>query len=490
MIHTGISSSLLRPQTFHVITYLQGGRGLVPLPQRACLIGPMLATGTATVNEVVELDDPTQTDTLFGQGSVMALMARKAFETVDFLGQGPALFAVPLAETTDVGAAKLVKTITLAGTATEDRDLVIRIAGRYFRVGVTKGTLAANVATALNAEIQKQYSNLMFTSGVAAAVVTCTANLKGVIANDATFETVQTPAGITVVFAQTTAGNGVTDMQPALDAILGQDFDAIASCNHVSSDITEIKTHITTTWAASEKKPRWFFIGEPGTIGTATTLATAGDHEGVEIMCCEGSRSMPYEIAAASAVGALSRSRPNANYDGMLLPLYPPTYSKAFTSGEVETALGAGVTPLTPILDTRTKSVVEGVLKVERLITSRTTDANSNAYTLTRDFGVSRTAWYMAKQYDLRYAAQFGAQANPDGVLDDEDVVKQIRAMVIGLNYDAQADNILKNVDADKAQTVAEDDASVSGRVNVDVKYTIVVGLHQVAYIHRATVGG
>ena len=487
-INTGINPALLRPQTFHNITYLQGGRSLIPVQQRLCLVGMQSSVATAVAGVIIPLDDPGETDALFGVGSYMALMARKAFDTMNALGQGPALYACPLAQTTT----KRQETITITGTATADGNLIIRIAGRYINIGVASGTVQNNIAAALNTAIVAIKLNLPVLAAVATNVVTCTDVCQSVLGVDVVYSLVSAPAGVTVAFAQTVAGAGVLDMQPALDAIIAQDFDGIAVCNHQTADITEISTQITSTWTPSEKKPRWFFVGEPGSIATATTLASAANHEGVVIVNMEQSPSLPCEIATAAAVGALSKSRPNANYDGMVLPLYPPPIAFNFTNGELETALNAGITPLGSIVDTNTRQVIDGVVYVVRLITSRTTvliNGVSTPYGLTRDFGISRTAWALARQYDLRYAIQFGSQANPDGVLDDADTIDRIRDMVIGVNFEAQSANWIKDYDTDKAALIVEDDPVASGRVNVDNTYTIVVGLHQVAFVSRAQVG-
>ncbi len=478
-VNTGINPALLRPQTFHVLTYLRAGRALEPLPQRLCLIGIQSASATATAGVVIPIDDPSQTDALFGIGSIMALMARKAFATAAFLGSGPAFFACPVAETTTAR----VETLTFAGTSTAADNVVIRINGRYFTVGVPSGTSATNVGVAVDAAIKANYEDLHYTSGQSAGVVTLTATVKSTLPNGDFYDVVHLPAGITATFAQSVAGAGILDMQSALDAIAGQEFDGVAVPNHLSADITEITTHLTTAWSDSEKKPRWFFVGENGSIGTAAAMSA--NHEGILITSWEQSRSTCYEIATATAVLALSKSRPNANYDGAILPLYPPPIAYDYMTSEIETALNDGLTPMSAVLDTVTRSVVEGQGKIVRLITTRTT-LNSLPFTLLRDFGISRTAWFMAKQYDIAFANKFGSGAFPDGVLLDQDTEDLIRDMVININHAAEDAKILKNVDDDKAKLVVEPDATAIGRVNVDNAYTIVVGLHQIAMIHRA----
>lgn len=482
-INTGINPSLLKPQTFHILTYLSVGRSLVSLPQRLLLSAPQAAGATATVNVPIAIDDPNSTDALFGIGSPMALMARQAFATAAFLGQGPALFACPLAE----GATtKEVRTLTFAGTATADGTVSVRIAGRYINVGIALGTTATNVGVAVDAAFKLQSQNLPWVSTNATGVVSLTATTKGTIQSDAIVDVVSLPLGITAVWAIGTAGAGAISIQPALDASAGQQYDGHAICTHNSADVALLNTSLVTRMSPAEKKPIWYFVGEPGS--TAVAAALAANHEGIVVGHCEQSRSLPFEIAATMAVAALSKSRPNANYDGLVVPLYPPPANYAFTNSQIETDLNQGVTPLVPVLNPNTGNVVEGQLSIIRLITTRTTQAGQ-PFALLRDFGVSRTAWYMAKQYDIAYAAKFGGLAsNPDGVLLDDDTVARVRDMIININKSAEDVSILRNVDADTARLLTERDSSVSGRLNVDNAYTIVVGLHQIAIVHRAQI--
>lgn len=488
-IITGIDPSKLTPGSAHVINYLQGGRSLTSLPQRLLLIGVQSAAATATPGVIIPVDDPTTTAGQFGMGSYMDLMCQKAFSQAQALGQGPALYACPLAETTT----KRVMTITIAGTATEDRNLTIRIAGRYITIGVSNGAVQNAIATALNTKIGEFKQTLPFTATVATNVVTLTDVCKGTLGNDVLVTVVSTPAGVTVTPVQTVAGAGAIDIQTALDAAAAQDFDGVVCPDHVTGNITEIMTHIAATWAPTEKKPRWFFIGEPGSIGTATTLASAANHEGVVVLCFEQSPSLPCEIATAAAVAALSKTRPNANYDGQKLQLYPPPIAYNFTTQERETALQAGVTPLVSVVDNTTRTVIEGVALIVRLVTTRTSVLLQSVqvpFVLLRDFGISRTAWAMARQYDLAFAAEFGADANQDGILDDDDTIKRIREMVISIGYAAEDQRWIHNYDDSVPKLLVEDNPSALGEIDVDSPYNITVGLHRVIYVHRATVGG
>ncbi len=159
--------------------------------------------------------------------------------------------------------------------------------------------------------------------------------------------------------------------------------------------------------------------------------------------------------------------------------------AQAFTTTEIEAALLAGVTPLSPIADVRSKSLLEGVLMIERLVTTKT-EEDSNPFTVLRDIGVSRTGAYLARQADANYAAKFGPNADdPDGVLNVDDTKDRIRDMLANMLYDAEDLKIVKNVEADLSLLQIEDDEIDTGRLNIDLPYTVVGLVHQLAILHR-----
>lgn len=485
-INTGVSPSLNRPQTFHAFSYAFAVASLVPLALRMAVIGTIRPTvSTAVAGAVYEIVDAPQADTLFGIGSEAALMCRKALEQMALVAKGPRLYAVGVAEP-GAGTAN-VKTLTVTGTATADGVATIRVAGRTVQVGIRLGdvqnTVALNISNALKA-IQE---NLPVIVSYATNVVTLTHAAKGINGVDVTVTVDQSVAGSTITPANTAVGAGVADHQTAIDALAPLPMDAIALANHAAADITQINTDIASRWNYAEKRWRWYFLGEPGSIGTATSLATAANHQAVVVNSYEACPNTAGEIAAAGAALFLSRERPNANYDGAKIALFPPAAATVYTPTEVETAIAAGLTPITASVDPFTRATVGTYSKIERMVTTKTTQGGQ-PFAVLRDIGVSRTGVYLAQQYDVAYEARYGAEANPDGTLLTDDQIGQVRDMVEGINRLCQDNSILRNVDTDLARLRVERDLMVSGRLNVDVSYTVVVGLHQIAYAHRVQV--
>lgn len=484
MINTGVSNSLNVPQTFHSFTYLYANRALIAFPMRIALVG-MMKGGTAVAGTVYEIVDAAQTDALFGSGTELAIMCRIAFATSAMLQGGPRVFAVGIAEPAASVAA--TRTITVTGTATAAGNIIVRVAGRTFTIGVAVGDVQNTIATAISNAMKTFDENNPFATSVATNVVTATYRTTGVTGNDLTGTTEQTVAGVTVASAAGVTGTGTPLIQGAVDALAPGKYDGIAFSTHISGDITILNTDYTARWSASEKGWRWYFMGETGTIGTATTLATAANKEAIVIGSVEGSPSLPGEIATALCMATFSKSRPNATYNGLKLPIYPPNAATAYTGSEKETAIAAGLTALEPVVAPNGQTL-DGLCRIVRLVTTKTTNAGGFPFALLRDIGVSRTGVYLARQLDALCEERFGADANPDGTLQTDDTIDQVKDVGKAVLRLAGEGTIVRNVEDDIAKMVAERDLVTLGRTNVDLWYTVVIGQHQIAWKHNVQV--
>ncbi len=488
-INTGVPNSLNRPQTFHTFTFLRANGGLTNVPLRVALIGALRSTATATAGQVIDLTglSAADTDALFGQSGELALMCRKAFDCATLFGRGPRVFAVGVAES--AGLAN-VQTITGTGAATTDGNIEVSVAGRVVQVGVRNGDSANTIATSISNALKAIQQQLPVIVSVATNVVTLTHATKGINGVDVKVAVNKQVAGNTQLVATTVVGTLATDHQPALDALAPLRYDGIAFANHVSADITEILTDIATRWSAASKTWGWYFLGEPGTIGTATALAAAANDKAVVVASFEGCLSTAAEIATATAMLVFSRERPNASYNGARVPLFPPPIATAYTGPEVEAAIAAGLTAFTPVIDS-TGAVTQAVAKCERLVTTKTT-SSSQPDDRNRDILASRVAVALAIQIDIGAAQRFGADQNPDGTQQTDDVSDQIKDMVAAIMREFAKDDVLvqRLVEQDIAQTVVEQDTITLGRNNVALFYHPVGILSQIAWQHNVQIGG
>lgn len=487
-INTNVPSSLLRPQTFHTFTYLRAGGKLTNVPLRIALIGAKLTAGaTATAGVVYDTTGLTNADTdaMFGVSSELALMKRQADACSKLFGAGPRVFCVPIAESAGVAN---VQTITCVGTATTDGNQIVKVAGRVFTVGVRNGDSQNTNAAAISNALKARQNELPVIVSVATNVVTLTHATKGINGVDVKVTVDQQVAGMVATVATGTAGTGATDHQPALDALSPVRYDGIAFANHASADITEILADIAVRWAAASKAWSFYFVGEPGSIATATALAAAANNQAAQIASMEGCLNTAGEMATTHAMMVFSRERLNASYDGVKVPLYPPVVSLIYTGAEVETALAAGLTPFTAVIDS-TGAVTQNLAKCERAVTSHTT-LNSQPDDKVRDIGIPRTAVGIAIQIDIAAEERFGPDANFDGVRQSSETDGLIRKMIASiLRAEAKAQVVDPDVvEADITETVVEHDSVTAGRSNVHIAYHPLGSLHQIVWQHSVNV--
>lgn len=486
-IVTNVPNNLLRPQTFHTFLASHVAGKLTSIPLSIAVIAAKSSAGTATVNTVYDMTGLTATDgdTLFGQSSEAAQAHRQSIACANFFQAGPRVFIVPIAESAGVAN---VQTITCVGTTTASGNKIIKVAGRVFSVGLNLGDVQNTVASKIAAELQKRAAELPVVVTVATNVVTLTHPTKGVNGADVKVTVSQQVAGCVATVATGTAGTQVTDHQPALDALAPRRYDGIVFANHAAADCTEIVADIAVRWAASSKNWSLYFMGEPGSIATATALAAAVNDKAFQVASMEGCLSTAVEMAVTHAMMVFSLERINASYDNKKVPLYPPADALIYTPAEVETALAAGLTPFTAVFDS-TGAVTQNLAKCERAVTSHTT-SSSQPDDRTRDIGIPRTMYSVALQIDIAAEQRFGVDSNPDGVRQSADTDKAIRKMWAGIARSLAQQEVFDPdfVEADIAATVVEHDQVTAGRTNTALFYHYLGSQHQISWQHNVTV--
>lgn len=487
-ISTGVSNALLAPQMFHTFLASHEAGKLTSVPLSIALIGAAKG-GTATAGTVYDMTGLTATDgdAMFGQSTELAIMHRQSIACANFFQAGPRVFCVPIAESSGVAN---VQTATFVGTTTAGGNLIIKIAGRVFFVGLNLGDAQNTVASKVAAEIQKRAPELPVVVTVATNVVTFTHPTKGINGTDVKITITQQVAGCVGTVATGTAGTGATDHQPALDALSPRRYDGIVFANHASADITEILADIAIRWAASSKNWSLYFVGEPGSIATGTALAAAGNDKALQIASFEGCLNTAGEMATTHAMMVFSLERINASYDGKRVPLYPPADALIYTPAEVETALAAGLTPFTAVFDS-TGAVAQNMAKCVRAVTSHTTTGTPAVPDdRVRDIGIPRTMYSVALQVDIAAEQRFGVDSNPDGVRQSTDTDKAIKKMWAGIARSLAQQQVFNPdfVEADIAAADVEHDLVTAGRSNVALFYHYEGSLHQIAWQHNMIV--
>jgi phage tail sheath gpL-like len=400
-------------------------------------------------------------------------MGKKVFEVFKQLGGSSQVYLVPVAA--PAGAAATY-TFTAVGTPSVTKDLVIKIAGRTINVPVNADDAIATVATAITNAINARLDELPGTAAAALGVSTFTCGVNGVNGNAVAVEVVSQVAGVVVTAAAGVTGSGAIDITTALDALGSRNYQSIAISNNLAADITDIAAHMNDMWGAGTKRFRHAFVGERGSLGTATTLANGAQRKDIVVASYEGSGSLPGEIAAAVAAMRLTKEKPSQNWDGTLIPLYPPTDALAYIDTEVETALAGGVTPLT-------KSPT-GFAKVERLVTTQTQDSAGNPFENMLDLANSYTLAYYGLQADIAIARAI------KGKNLDSDLIKSLFGVVYSVLLLGEDNKDLHNVEAHKGELQVDVHNSLPTRLLVDIPCAVVPNAHQADATMRLIIEG
>lgn len=325
--------------------------------QNSLLLGPMLAAGTAAANVPV-LVSGANPDTLFGAGSILALMCKQYVSTDPF----GTLYALPLAD--DGAAVKATATVTFTGTATAAGVLSLYIAGTLVSVKVSASDAAATVATNLVAAIGAT-ADLPITATATTGAVTITARNGGLVGNEidlrlnylgaASGQSI--PAGITVAFSNGAASGsgyllaaGATN--PTLTTALGNvpttNFDFIGSAFTDSASLTALDTFLDDTtgrWSWEQELFGHYFAAYRGTLGALTTYGVTNNNQHGSIMgffdAPQAAWIWAAEITAQSANSL--RVNPAVPLQNVIMNLMAPPLPSRFDIGERNTLLYDGL---------------------------------------------------------------------------------------------------------------------------------------------------
>lgn len=470
---SNLTSDVRRPVVSSTFDYTSKSRGTAGIDRNLLIVAMKLSTGTATVNEPVEVFDEADAQLKGGVGSesyfgVQWALAGARRTRQQHGGAPPRIFVCHIA---DPGGTPAVHRIAAVGTASESKDAILRVSGRTINVPIPSGTAAATAVTLIAAAVNAVADDLPVTASSAASNCDLTARHTGVIGNDIDVVVVQEPADLTLTASVQTAGSGTTDLTAPLAACLDKQYLAIVIGNHASADVTDLVTHMGNAWEATEKKFGHGFVAETGSLSTATTLASGANDEKVQLTAYTGCPNLPIEVAAAVAGMGLTKEQPSYNYDLTELPLYTPyTPGDAYIASEVETALAAGCTPIT--VSQNGKSIMQ------RLVTTKTT-VNSVQFEDLLDLKNSKTLAHYALliDRDVRLAMR-GAN------LDDE-FIDLVKDLVYAKLKDGERAGDLHNVDAHKEEIVAEVHPSITSRLLAVVPQAVVQSAHQVDFTQR-----
>jgi len=309
---TGIASNFRVPGAYAEILFGQGPSS-AGAPSRDIVIAmPMLSTGTWTAGT---LYGPIRSSDIASSGAGPGSPLHRAFRVIAKANRDADVYALPVAETTGGVPVKANLDVTYATNPTGSGVTTVWVSGERndyaFDSNDTPTTIAAGIADVISGK-----THLAVTAANAAGVLTITAKLNGISQGDGTTGAIRVRGEIDTGIATTivvedvalglgtsvTGAEGTTteaaNLATALTTIDARRLYYIVTSAWDATSLANLVTHISTK---SEPKRGHRSIGIAaftGTLAAGQTIATAQNHERLNIAWQKGSEHDPAELAA------------------------------------------------------------------------------------------------------------------------------------------------------------------------------------------------
>lgn len=371
-------------------------------PQRVLFIGQKLAAGTKISGALVQnIQNNSEEDTFFGEGSLLAAMVRAGRK----VNKNTQFDAIPLDD--DGGAVKATGTVVFSGTATASGTLEVVIGSsddNTLSIVVASGDSATVVGdalvTALTADTKALVTGINTTGSVA-----LTANNGGEEGNTIGIRVIGTVAGVTSTVTGMASGAGNPSLTTLFDVITERRYQTIIwpSTFTLSTLTTELDARFNVTNDVLDG------VGIQALSDTFSNLQTTGNAENSRSLVLLALKvvsrtdyagpnilELPATIAAQLGSIRALRLTPDANlsqfvitpfgardqFGGVALATLPyfntpfpdlpqPDVGDVFTRSEIEQLGDAGVSVISG-------NIAQNAVIAGEMVTTRKTDSAGN----------------------------------------------------------------------------------------------------------------
>ncbi len=440
---TEIISSDKTPRTAIAFDKTSGVKQRSSTARKVLLVGPMnAASASATASIPYALLRESDSETLFGKGSVLDFAAKAAFKANPFVD----LTAVALTES----GVKATATVIFATTATSSTQYTLRIAGVPVVIDVTSADTATvqgdSLVTAITAN-----TSLPVSAQNASGTVTLTAKNGGIQGNGialrgayaASCGSTATLAG--ALLGATIPGTGSPSCTAALAACVGERYHEIAVLISDSTAGGVASSSVVSESDAEHAHGEFAHQVVNGSQSTATTLALALNGARSSVVAINTSESWDVAICAAYAAVLAGEEVATRPLNTLILNgILPPPVEKRWTRTETRTLLTNGCSPLVVIPGEKVailRSVITGVKNA-----SSDFDYSTFDITITRGFDDLRDNVQL--MFNTHYPRARWADSDPDGLLPpDVATPKKVKQDILDVLRDAEMEGIAIFID-------------------------------------------
>jgi len=342
--------------------------GTIKQEYTALIFGQKTAAGTADANVILDIFSEAEAQGKFGRTSMLAHAAKRWFDN----NKGVKLKMICLDD--EGTGTQATGTITVSGTATSNGTFAAYINGRAYRIAVSIGDTATDIATLLVSKVTEDL-NSQVTATSALGVVTFTAVHKGTYGNTLKIKVNynnddEFPSSVSAVIVAMSGGAGDPDLETTgIISILEENqFNLIAQPYTDNANLTLIDTALTDNFKATEMLDSFCVVAADDTVSNLTTKSDTLNTAFITICDNNSVFSTGLEQAAAmiAVVSDIGQSSPGSGYLNKELAGLLPLVQRLRTERNV--LAGGGIATL------KTQGTS---LLIERTVTTLQKDANN-----------------------------------------------------------------------------------------------------------------
>lgn len=473
-----IPANIRTPGVYTEIDSSQAISGVRLLAMRYLLLGQMIAAGTADPLVPVRVTSVAQARTLFGIGSMLAIMVEAAIASNNW----SELWCVPLEDGVETSAATGM--IAISGAPTAAGTVSVYIGGKPVRIGVTSDSTPSSIATALAAAINTAAA-LPVTAEADGSDVALTAKNTGDAGNTIDIRHgyfgEALPPGLVIDITPLQGGNGNPDITGAFTALGDEWFQIIGMPYTDDANLAILEAELDSRFGPLREIECQAFAAAIGTQGNLGTLGDSRNSPFLTIVAATG-EPMPVFAKAAetAAIAAYHASIDPARPLQTLAYRYclPPLEADRFTQQERNLLLYDGIA--TTLVD------AGGVMRVERLVTTyKTNEAGSpsEAYLDVETLFTLMTIrhdWrdYIRQKYPRHKLADDGTRFGEGQAVVTPNVIK---AEAVSKFRQWEELGLVEGFDQFKAGIIVERNASDTSRMDVLLPPDLINGLRVLA---------
>lgn len=474
-----IPANIRTPGVYTEIDSSQAISGIRLIAMRYLLLGQMISAGTADPLVPVRVTSVAQARTLFGIGSMLAVMVEAAIASNNW----SEMWCLPLEDGVETNPAAGL--LTFSGAPTAAGTVVAYIGGKPVRIGVTSDSTPSTIATALAAAINAA-TTLPVTAEASTASVEITAKNTGEAGNsiDIRFGYFgeALPPGLAVeIDTQMTGGTGNPDITGAFTALGDEWFQVLGMPYTDASNLTVLEAELDSRFGPLREIECQAFAAAKGSQGNLGTLGDSRNSPHVTIVAASGEPMPAFAKAAETAAiaayhASIDPARPlqTLAYRYCLAPLE----ADRFTQQERNLLLYDGIATTT--VD------AGGVMRVERLVTTyKTNSAGSpdEAYLDVETLFTLMTIrhdWrdYIRQKYPRHKLADDGTRFGDGQAVVTPNVIK---AEAVSKFRQWEELGLVENFDQFKADLIVERNPSDTSRMDVLLPPDVINGLRVLA---------